>query len=54
MVAKDNTAGIADCSWQPEKNRFRSSLAGCTVTIREHLDDTVSIFQPLRAVRYCA
>jgi transposase len=43
VVAKDNTVGIADRSWQLEKNRFRSSLAGCTVTIHEHLDHTVSI-----------
>ena len=43
VVAKDNTVAIADRSWQLEKNRFRSSLAGCTVTIHEHLDHTVSI-----------
>jgi transposase len=43
VVAKDNTVAIADRSWQLEKTRFRSSLAGCTVTIHEHLDHTVSI-----------
>ena len=43
VVAKDNTVAIADRSWQMEKSRFRSSLAGCTVTIHEHLDGTVSI-----------
>jgi hypothetical protein len=32
VVAKDNTVAIADLSWQLEKTRFRSSLAGCTVT----------------------
>jgi transposase len=43
VVAKDNTVAIADRNWQLEKTRFRSSLAGCTVTIHEHLDTTVSI-----------
>jgi hypothetical protein len=43
VVAKDNTVAIGDRYWQLEKNRFRSSLAGCTVTIHQHLDGTVSI-----------
>ena len=43
VVAKDNTVAITDRNWQLEKNRFRNSLAGCTVTIHEHLDGTVSI-----------
>jgi transposase len=43
VVAKDNTVAIADQHWQLEKSRFRSSLAGCTVTIHQHLDATVSI-----------
>jgi hypothetical protein len=43
VVAKDNTIAIADRSWQIDKSRFRSTLAGCTVTIHEHLDGTVSI-----------
>ncbi len=43
MVAKDNTIAIAERSWQIDKCRFRSTLAGCTVTIHEHLDGTVSI-----------
>jgi transposase len=43
VVAKDNTIAITDRHWQLEKSRFRSSLAGCTVTIHEHLDETVSI-----------
>jgi len=43
VVAKDNTVAIGDQHWQLEKSRFRSSLAGCTVTIHEHLDGTVSI-----------
>ena len=43
VVAKDNTVAIADRHWQLEKSRFRNTLAGCTVTIHEHLDGTVSI-----------
>ena len=43
VVAKDNTVGIAARRWQIEKARFRNTLAGCTVTIHEHLDGNVSI-----------
>ena len=43
MVAKDNTVAIGDRRWQLEKTRFRHTLAGCTVTIHEHLDGTVSM-----------
>ena len=43
VVAKDNTVAIADRSWQLEKSKFRGSLAGCTVTIHEHLNGNVSI-----------
>jgi transposase len=43
VVAKDNTVAIGDRDWQLEKSRFRSSLAGCTVTIHEHLNGDVSI-----------
>lgn len=43
VVAKDNTVAIADRHWQLDKTRFRHTLAGCTVTIHQHLDATVSI-----------
>jgi transposase len=43
MVAKDNTVAIGDRRWQLEKTRFRHTLAGCTVSIHEHLDGTVSM-----------
>src|SRR3954469_11090833 len=43
VVDKDNTVAIGGRSWQLEKTRFRSTLAGSTVTIHEHLDETVSI-----------
>ena len=55
VVSKDNTVAIADCSWQLEKSRFRSSLAGCTVTIHEHLNGIVSIrYGPHVVGRYTA
>ena len=43
VVAKDNTVAIGEQNWQLEKNRFRHSLAGVTVTIHEHLDGSISI-----------
>jgi transposase len=43
VVAKDNTVAIGDRNWQLDKSHFRSTLAGCTVTVHEHLDGAVSI-----------
>src|ERR1700758_2302851 len=43
VVAKDNTVVIGSRDWQIDKTRFRHTLAGSTVTIHEHLDQTVSI-----------
>jgi len=43
VVAKDNTVTLGGRLWQIDKTRFRSTLAGSTVTIHEHLDETVSI-----------
>jgi len=43
VVAQDNTVAITDRNWQLDKSHFRSSLAGCTITIHEHLDGNVSI-----------
>src|SRR5579863_3067198 len=43
VVAKDNTVAIAGRLWQIDKTRFRNTLAGSTVTIHEHLDESVSI-----------
>ena len=43
VVAKDNTVAIGDRLWQIDKTRFRSTLAGCTVTIHEHLNGEVSM-----------
>src|SRR5678816_3836697 len=41
VMDKDNTVAIRDRSWQIDKTRFRNTLAGSTVTIHEHLDETV-------------
>ena len=55
VVAKDNTVAIGERHWQLEKTRFRSSLAGCTVTLHEHLDRTMSIrYGPHVVGRYAA
>ena len=55
VVDKDNTVAIAARHWQLNKTRFKSTLAGSTVTIHEHLDTTVSIrFGPHTVGRYAA
>jgi hypothetical protein len=43
VVAKDNTVAIGNRLWQIDQTQFRSSLAGSTVTIHEHLDESISI-----------
>jgi len=42
-VAKDNTFSLEHQIWQLDQTRWRHSLAGCTVTIHEHLDGTFSV-----------
>jgi transposase len=55
VVGKDNTVAIREREWQIDKTRFRHSLAGTTVTIHEHLDETVSIrYGPHTVGRYNA
>ena len=55
VVSKDNTVAIGSRVWQIDKTRFRNTLAGTTVTIHEHLDETVSIrFGPHVVGRYRA
>jgi hypothetical protein len=55
VVSQDNVVAVVERSWQLEKSRFRSTLAGCTVTIHEHLDQTVSVrFGPHVVGRYRA
>jgi len=43
VVARDNTIVFRDQIWQLEKTRWRYSLAGCTVTVHEHLDGRISV-----------
>jgi hypothetical protein len=43
VVGRDNTISFANRSWQIERTKLRATLAGCRVTVHEHLDDTLSI-----------
>ena len=43
VVDKDNTVAIGERFWQIDRSHFRSTLAGCTATIHEHLNGDVSI-----------
>jgi transposase len=53
VVGRDNTVSFANRSWQIERTKLRGTLAGCRVTLHEHLDDTFSItFGPHLVARY--
>jgi transposase len=53
VVDKDNTVAIGKRWWQIEKCRWKTTLAGQTVTIRQHLDGAVSIwYGPHLLARY--
>jgi transposase len=55
MVNRDNTVSWANCALQIEKTSWRGTLAGCRVTVCEHLDGTLSIlYGPRRVGRYTA
>ena len=43
VVSHDNTVAIKDRWWQIDKCRWRHTLAGQTVTVHQHLDQSVSI-----------
>jgi transposase len=43
VVARDNTIAFRDQCWQIEKTKWRHSLAGCAVTVHEHLDGRISV-----------
>lgn len=43
VVARDNTVSFANKVWQLERSKLRATLAGCRVTMHQHLDETVSI-----------
>ena len=54
-VANDNTVRWGERLWQLERTRFRGTLAGCRVTICEHLDARVTIiYGPHVVGRYTA
>jgi len=54
-VANDNTVRWGDRVWQLERTRWRGTLAGCRVTICEHLDGRVTIiYGPHVVGRYTA
>ncbi len=42
-VAHDNTVVLQNRYLQLDKTRFRNTLAGCTVTVCEHLDSSISV-----------
>ena len=43
VVAKDNTITLGERVLQLERGRWRCTLAGCTVTVHEHLNGTLSV-----------
>lgn len=43
VVAKDNTVRLANRVWQIERTPWRGTLAGCRVTLCQHLDGRVTI-----------
>src|SRR5271169_3974247 len=54
-VNRDNTVSFQNLKLQIEAVRWRASLAGCTVTVHQHLDGTISLTHgPHRLGRYSA
>jgi hypothetical protein len=52
-VNRDNTVSFQNLTMQIEKVNWRATLAGCTVTVHQHLDGTLSIaYGPQRLGRY--
>jgi hypothetical protein len=43
VVGHDNTIVLQNRYLQLDKTRFRNTLAGCTVTVCEHLDGSISV-----------
>ncbi len=43
VVARDNTVSFARLTLQIERQQWRGTLAGCRVTVYEHLDGTLSV-----------
>jgi hypothetical protein len=51
----DNTVSFQNLSLQIQPVRWRATLAGCTVTVHQHLDGTVSLrYRPHCVGRYTA
>ncbi len=54
-VNRDNTVSMQNLQLQIEPVRWRATLAGCTVTVHQHLDGTFTITHgPQRLGRYSA
>src|SRR6266487_3035832 len=54
-VNRDNTVSFQNLSLQIEAVRWRASLAGCTVTVHQHLNGSISLTHgPHRLGRYSA
>jgi transposase len=43
VIARDNTVSFARLTLQIERQKWRSTLAGCRVVVYEHLDGTLSL-----------
>src|ERR1017187_2881373 len=54
-VNRDNTVSFQNLNLQIERVRWRATLAGCNVTVHQHLDGTISLtYGPHRLGRYTA
>jgi transposase len=54
-VNQDNTVTVDNRVFQIEKTRWRNTLAGCSVVVHEHLDDSITIqFGPHEVARFAA
>jgi transposase len=54
-VNRDNTVSFQNLSLQIERVRWRATLAGCNVSVHQHLDGTLSLtYGPHRLGRYTA
>lgn len=54
-VNRDNTVNFQNLTLQLQRVRWRGTLAGCQVTVHQHLDQTISLtYGPHRLGRYTA
>jgi transposase len=54
-VNRDNTVSFQNLNLQIDRQAWRGTLAGCTVTVHQHLDDTLSLtYGPHRLGHYSA